>query len=121
MCVATRSRNQRSCEIISADTGESFEGVLQRAQGVHVQIIARSSAAAHGTGFQHLGQMDAIPLATGERADFLLLIRAGQIEAGYIGAGIDNLSPSGICSCRQKSLPRNFWWVKVCSRLIDIR
>ena len=86
MCVATVEKpavvrdNQRR-------SSEPFEGILQGPQGVHVQIIARLVQQEHiGAGFQHLGQVDAIALATGERADFLLLIRSGQIEARHIGA-----------------------------------
>jgi len=74
----------------SAPIRRSLEGVLQARRVCTSRSLARLVQQQHiGTGFSHLWPMDAIPLPPGERADFLLLIRAGQIEAGYIGAGID--------------------------------
>ncbi len=49
MCVAIRSRNQRSCEITIAQPGEFQQRIFQRAQGFHVEVVGRFVEQQHVT------------------------------------------------------------------------
>jgi len=69
---------------------EIFQPVLQGPQGVHVQIIRGLVEEEHVRFFlQHPGQVDAVAFPSGEGPDLLLLGRAGEVEPGHVGAGID--------------------------------
>ena len=63
--------------------------LLQHPHGVNVQVVGRLvqqqqvAAAA-----EHLGQVDAVPLAAGALAHLLLLLRAAEIEAGHVDPGV---------------------------------
>src|ERR671915_370293 len=61
--VATRSRNQRSCEMITAQ-----------------QQVAAAP--------QQLRQLHAVALAARQRAPLALLVRAAEVEAGRVGARV---------------------------------
>ena len=77
MCVARRSRNQRSWLIDDGAAGEVLQGFFERAQRVDVEIVRRLVEQQHvRAASQQLGEVHAIPLAAGERADFFLLIGA---------------------------------------------
>ena len=72
MCVAMRSRNQRSWLMIDGAAGEVFQGLFQRADRVHIQIVGRLVEQQHiGALLEHAGQVDAIAFAAGEGADFV--------------------------------------------------
>ena len=62
--------------------GEILQRLFQRAQRIDVEIVGRFVEQQHvGAGLQHLGQMHAVAFAAGERADFLLLVGALEVEA----------------------------------------
>jgi hypothetical protein len=67
--------------------GEIEQGVLQRAQRVHVEIVGRlvEEQKVRPTA-QQLREVHAIALATGEQTDSLLLVSPLEIEPGHIGA-----------------------------------
>src|SRR6266568_1603539 len=70
--------------------GEILERLLERAQGVDIEVVGRLVEEEHiGAGFEHLGEMHPVALAAGELADLLLLVRAAEIERRAIGARID--------------------------------
>src|SRR5829696_4768255 len=66
--------------------GEREQRLLERAQGVDVQVVRRLvekkqvAAAA-----QQLREVHAVALSTGQRADLPLLVRAAEVEPGRIG------------------------------------
>src|SRR3954467_6674893 len=61
--------------------GEILQRLLQRAQRIDVEIVGRLVEQQHvGTGLEHLGKMHAVALAARERADFLLLVGALEVE-----------------------------------------
>ena len=70
--------------------GEILERLLERAQRIDVEIVGRFVEQQHvGAGLQHLGEMYAVTLAAGQRADLLLLIRALEVEGRTIAARVD--------------------------------
>jgi hypothetical protein len=86
MCVAMRSRNQRSCEITTAQPGNASSAFFERAQGFDVQVVGGLVEQQHVAAFlQHLGQVHAIALAARQLADQLLLLRALEVEAADVG------------------------------------
>ena len=84
--VQTRSRKKRSWLIDHGAAGKVDQGLLQDPHRVDVEVVGRLvqqdqvAAAA-----EHLGQVDAVPLAAGALADLLLLLRAAEVEAGDVG------------------------------------
>ena len=70
--------------------GEREQRVLERAQRVDVEIVGglveqqQVAAAA-----QQLGEVHAVALAAGERADLRLLVGALEVEAGRVLARVD--------------------------------
>ena len=67
--------------------GKILQGFFQGTHGVHVQVIGRFVQEEHITTlFQHLRQVDPVPFAAGEHADFFLLVGTGKVEAGDVGA-----------------------------------
>ena len=68
--------------------GERLEAGLERPERVDVEVVGRfveqQDVAAR---LQQLGQVDAVPLAAGQLADGLLLVRAAEVEARHVGAG----------------------------------
>src|SRR5690625_1510184 len=70
--------------------GEVEERLLERAQGVDVEVVRRLVEEDEvSAGLEELGQVDPVPLAAGEDADLLLLVRAAEVEPGAVGAGVD--------------------------------
>ena len=69
--------------------GEILERVLERAQGLDVEVVGRlveqEDVAAV---LEHLGQVDAVALAAGQLADLLLLVGAAEVEGADIGAAV---------------------------------
>ena len=75
MCVAMRSRNQRSWLTTSAVPANSHQRVFERAQRLDVEIVRRLVEQQHvRAGEQRLRQVQPAAFAAGERADRLLLI-----------------------------------------------
>ena len=70
--------------------GEVEERVLERAQGVHVEVVGRlveeEDVAARA---QELREMDAVPLAAREVLDELLLVAAAEVEPRDVLARVD--------------------------------
>ena len=67
MCVAMRSRNQRSCEITRTLPANSMQGVFERAQRLDVEIVRRLVEQQHVAALkQRDRQMQASALAAGE-------------------------------------------------------
>src|ERR1700730_8155983 len=70
-------------------TGKILQRLFQRAQRVHVEIVGGLIEQKHiGARLEHLGEMNAVPLAAGKLADLLLLIRALEIEVRAVGARV---------------------------------
>src|SRR4051794_23438762 len=67
--------------------GERKERLLERAERVHVEVVGRLveqqqvAAAA-----KQLGEVHAVALAAGERANLPLLVRPAEVEARRVGA-----------------------------------
>jgi hypothetical protein len=62
--------------------GEIGQRVFQRAQRVDVEIVGRLVEQQQvGAGLEQLGQVHAVALAAGQRADLLLLVGALEVEA----------------------------------------
>ena len=75
MCVATRSRNQRSWRDHDGAAGEVEQRLLERAQRVDVEVVRRLVEQQHvAAAPQQLREVDAVALAAGELADRLLLV-----------------------------------------------
>ena len=69
--------------------GEVFQRFFQRADRVDVQIVGRLVEQEDvRAALEHAGEVDAVALAAGEDADFLLLVGAGEAEAADVGAGV---------------------------------
>ena len=70
--------------------GEALEGVLERAQRVHVEVVRglveQQQVRARA---QQLGQVQAVALAAREVAHLLLLVAAAEVEAGDVRARRD--------------------------------
>ena len=95
MAVAFEGQNMRGDaveeEAIMGDddraTRKVRQGVFQRAQGVHVEIVGGLIQQQQiGAAFQHLGQMHAVALTAREHAHLLLLVRALEVEGAAIAA-----------------------------------
>ncbi len=75
-------------------TREGQERVLERPQRVDVEIVGRlveeEDVAATA---EHLGQQDAVALASGELPHLLLLVAALEAETGHVGATVQ-LAPA---------------------------
>ena len=69
--------------------GEILQRVLERAQRLGVEVVGRLVEEEDvGAGLEQLGEMDAVALAAGERADLLLLVAALEVEGADIGARV---------------------------------
>ena len=69
--------------------GEILQRLFQRAQRIDVEIVGRLVEQQQvGAGPQHLGEMHAVALAARQRADFLLLVGALEVERGAVGARV---------------------------------
>ena len=67
--------------------GERLEPCLQRAQRVDVQVVGRLVEQQHvAAGLEQLGEVDAVPLPSRQRADELLLVSAAEVEARHVRA-----------------------------------
>ena len=63
-----------------------FEGLLQRPQGIHIQVICGLVQKKDVRSFlEHSCEVDAVSLSPGKDPDLPLLIGAREIEAGHIG------------------------------------
>src|SRR5262249_60281763 len=70
--------------------GEVEQSVLERAQRVHVEIVAGLVEEQHvAAALEHLGQVQPIALAARELADALLLVAALEVERGDVGARLE--------------------------------
>ena len=68
-------------------TSKLQQGILQRSQGLHIQVIGRLIQEEHiGASYQGLGQMQSTPLTAGEGAHSFLLITTIEIKASTIGS-----------------------------------
>src|SRR5262245_4763707 len=67
--------------------GELEERLLERAQGVNVEIVRWFVEKQQiAPALQQLREMQAIALSAGKRPDFLLLIAAAEVEPRHVGA-----------------------------------
>ena len=70
-----------------AAAGEFQQGVFQRPQGFHVQVVGGFVQQQHVAAFQQgLGQMQAAALTPGQLSHQLLLVGALEVEAADVGA-----------------------------------
>ena len=69
---------------------EVLETLLQGSYGVHVHVVGRLVEQQHvALILEGEGQVKTVPLTAGEYATELLLVRSGEIETGYVAAGVD--------------------------------
>ena len=86
MCVARRSRNQRSWLTTTAQPAKlATASSSARSVSTSRSFVGSSSKQHVRAAAQQLGQVDAVPLAAGEDADFLLLVGAGEVEPRDVG------------------------------------
>ncbi len=72
--------------------GEVEQRLFERAQRVDVEVVGRLVEQQQvAAALQQLGQVQAIALSARERADFLLLIAAAEVEPRRVGARVDLL------------------------------
>src|SRR5581483_3816703 len=84
-------------------TGEVDQRLLECAQGLDIQIVGRLIEQQYvAAGSQHLGQVHAIALSTGEISDRLLLLAALEVEAadvaargGLVVSDLEHVEPAG--------------------------
>ena len=87
MCVAMRSRNQRSCEItMTLPANSSSASSSARSVSTSRSFDGSSSSSTLPPVQQRLGQVQPAALAAGQRADHLLLVAALEVEAADVGA-----------------------------------
>ena len=87
MCVAMRSRNQRSCEITSTlPANSSSASSSARSVSTSRSFDGSSSSSTLPPAQQRLGQMQPAALAARQLADDLLLVAALEVEAAEVGA-----------------------------------
>ena len=92
--MATRSRNQRSWLITTTQPAKlRIASSSARSVSTSRSLVGSSSSSTLQPLPQQLGQVDAVALAAGEVADFLLLVGAVEVEAGDVGPGVD-LAPA---------------------------
>src|SRR5713101_5299560 len=102
--------------------GEIDQRLFQRAQRVDVEVVGRLVEQQHvGAAFQHLGQVDAVALASRELTDLLLLVDALEVERTAIGAArhlagaeLDDVEPS------RQFLPHRLVGIERLAALVDI-
>src|SRR5690606_21515217 len=69
--------------------GEILERILERGERLGVEIVGRLVEEEDvGAGLEELGEVDAVALAAGERADLLLLVATLEVEGADIGARV---------------------------------
>ena len=90
MCVAMRSRNQRSW-LITTTQPAKFRIASSRARSVSTSrsLVGSSSSSTLQPRRKQLGQVHAVALAAGEGADFFLLVGAREVEAGDVRPRVD--------------------------------
>jgi len=67
--------------------GKGLEAGLQRAERVDIEVVGRLVEEQHvAARLEQLGQVDAVPLPSRQRADELLLVRAAEVEARHVRA-----------------------------------
>ena len=90
MWVATRSRNQRSCETTTAQPAKLEQSLLECPQRVDVEVVRRLVEEEDvAAGAQQLRQVQPVPLAARQILRPLLLVGALEPEPGDILARVD--------------------------------
>ena len=70
---------------------------------------------------EHLGQVDAVALAAGERADLLLLVGAQEVEAGDVGARVHlRAAQLQVIAAAGDLLPDGLLGVQGVAALVDV-
>ncbi|OPY17053.1 MAG: hypothetical protein A4E69_00062 [Syntrophus sp. PtaB.Bin138] len=76
--------------------GEIFQGFLQGAHGIDVQVIGGLVEQEDiGPLLQHPRQVNAVPLPAGEVPHLFLLVRSREVEAGHVGPGVHLAASQG--------------------------
>ena len=122
MCVATRSRNQRSCVITTAQPAKSSSASSSaRSVSTSRSFVGSSSRSTLPPLFSELRQVHAVPLAAGELADRLLLVAAPEVEPRRVLARVDLLlaQQHDVLAARDL-LPDGALRVEVGARLVDV-
>ena len=123
MCVAIRSRNQRSCEITTAQPAKSSSASSSaRSVSTSRSFVGSSSSSTLPPRAQQLREVDAVALAAREVADPLLLVGAPEVEPGDVLARV-HLARRRARSCRGRreiSFQTVFVGLEVGARLVDV-
>ena len=119
MCVAIRSRNQRSCEITTAQPAKSSSASSSaRSVSTSRSFVGSSSRSTLPPEREELREVDAVALAAREVADALLLVGAAEVEPRDVLARVHlalaeldrcrgrRRSPSRRCSSGSRSAAR---------------
>ena len=89
MCVARRSRNQRSWLTTTAQPTKFATRFFERPQRVDVEVVRRFVEQQHvRAAAEQLGEVDAVAFTAGEDADLLLLVGAGEVEPRDVRPGV---------------------------------
>ena len=87
--MARRSRNQRSWLMTTTQPAKlTIASSSARSVSTSRSFVGSSSSSTIAAAAEQLGQVDAVAFAAGENADFFLLVGAGEVEAGDVGAGV---------------------------------
>src|SRR6185437_14869843 len=102
--------------------GKILQRLFQRAQRIDVEVVGRFVEQQHvGARLEHLGQMHAVALAARQRAHFLLLVGALEVERRAITARIHFLlAEQDLLVTAGDFLPHRLLTVEIVARLVDI-
>src|SRR5688572_8070111 len=111
--------------VVADDDGTAgiiLERLLQRAQGVDVEIVGRLVEQQHvGAALQNFRQVHAVALAARQHADLLLLVGAAEIEGRAISARIDlALAEIDDVLAARDLLPHALAGLERVARLVDV-
>ena len=122
MCVAMRSRNQRSWLITTAQPAKSRSASSSaRSVSTSRSFVGSSSSSRLPPDAQQLREVHAVALAAGEVADLLLLVGAAEVEARHVRARVHLAVADMIRSGPPRDLlPDGVRRVEVGAGLVDV-
>ena len=117
-----RSRNQRSCEMTTAQPGEIEQRLLERAQRVDVEVVRRLVEEQQiAAALEQLREVHPVALPARERPDLLLLIAAAEVEPRHERARVDRLlAEHELFLAAGNLFPHGLVGVQRLARLVDV-